>query len=521
MRAVCYIRVSTEEQVQGHSLAAQRTSTNALIRQRGWTFVGEYVDAGVSAKSDSRRPALEQLLRDAQQGKFDVVVVDKVDRFYRHLKGLLATLEQLNALDITFVSVRENLDFATPWGKLTLTVLGMLAEIYIDNLSQETSKGKLARAREGQWNGSIPLGYCTGRCSKCTDLNGPGYCPHAGGADQNTTDHLIAHPIESVAVQRAFQWYLTGNYSDGRIAERLNQEPLKLSTGQEIHFRTKGLPGRWPPGPFGKESIREILQRRFYTGVVVYYGTDEKGHKRKRGNITAIFPGQHPALLSAEDFAKARTLRQQLSHRTRSQNGTPHVYLLSGLLICEQCGKPMRAMSSGGRYYYRDLTRIDHCGHCDQPTLKAADIEQQVLDLMSAVHLSPDWRQRVADQLLTPSQQTQLTTKRTNLKVRWNRTRELYLEGLLSKEEFQEERWRHQTGMTDLRSHNFSAIIEAGNVLETFPTALLAASTLKQNELLRLALVGVRVKGYLLTAVQVTLHFYPLMRHCLCGSDGI
>ncbi len=322
-------------------------------------------------------------------------------------------------------------------------------------------------------------------------------------------------------MQRAFQWYLTGNYSDGRIAERLNQEPLQLSTGQEIHFRTKGLPGRWPPGPFGKESIREILQRRFYTGVVVYYGTDEKGRKRKRGNIKAIFPGQHPALLSAEDFEKAQTLRQQLSRRTRSQNGTPRVYLLSGLLICEQCGKPMRAMSSGGRYYYRDLTRIDHCGHCDQPTLKAADIEQQVLDLMSAVRLSPDWHQRVADQMLTPNQQAQLTTKRTKLETRWNRTRELYLEGLLTKEEFQEERWRYLTGVTDLRSQDFSAIIEAGNVLETFPTALLAASTLKQNELLRLALVGVRVKGYLLTAVQVTLHFYPLMRYCLSGSDGI
>ncbi|MCD6344767.1 MAG: hypothetical protein J7M17_04085, partial [Anaerolineae bacterium] len=95
------------------------------------------------------------------------------------------------------------------------------------------------------------------------------------------------------------------------------------------------------------------------------------------------------------------------------------------------------------------------------------------------------------------------------------------LEGLLTKEEFQEERWRYQTGVTDLHSQDFSAIIEAGNVLETFPTALPAASTLKQNELLRLALVGVRVKGYLLTAVQVTLHFYPLMRYCLSGSDGI
>lgn len=81
--------------------------------------------------------------------KFDVVVVDKIDRFYRHLSGLLTSLDTLRSHGIAFASVQEKLDFTTPWGKLMLTVLGMLAEIYIDNLRQETRKGKLQRARKG------------------------------------------------------------------------------------------------------------------------------------------------------------------------------------------------------------------------------------------------------------------------------------------------------------------------------------------------------------------------------------
>ena len=117
MRAVSYIRVSTEEQLEGHSLDAQRTSTRAFIAERGWTFVGEYLDAGISAKSDSYRPALERLLQDARQRRFDVVVVDKVDRFYRYLKGLLITLDVLNENGVAFVSVHERLDLSTPWGK--------------------------------------------------------------------------------------------------------------------------------------------------------------------------------------------------------------------------------------------------------------------------------------------------------------------------------------------------------------------------------------------------------------------
>ena len=118
MRAVSYLRASTEEQVEeGHSMDAQRTSTRQFIEGHGWSLVHEYVDAGLSAKRDSQRPALERLLREAARGRFDVVVVDKVDRFYRHLQGLLSALDELNDHGVTFVSVKENLDFSTPWGK--------------------------------------------------------------------------------------------------------------------------------------------------------------------------------------------------------------------------------------------------------------------------------------------------------------------------------------------------------------------------------------------------------------------
>jgi site-specific DNA recombinase len=61
-------------------------------------------------------------------------------------------------MGIPFASVQERLDFTSPWGKLMLTVLGILAEIYLDNLRQETLKGKHQRAREGLWNGLPPYG---------------------------------------------------------------------------------------------------------------------------------------------------------------------------------------------------------------------------------------------------------------------------------------------------------------------------------------------------------------------------
>ena len=149
LRAVGYRRVSTREQLDGFSLDAQANSIRRYASDRGWKLVNIYTDAGISAKKDSHRPQLARLMEDAKEGRFDVVVVDKIDRFYRHLNRLLNALDQLNELKVTFVSVQEQIDFTMPWRKLTLTMLGMLAEIYIDNLRQETQSGKLQRARDG------------------------------------------------------------------------------------------------------------------------------------------------------------------------------------------------------------------------------------------------------------------------------------------------------------------------------------------------------------------------------------
>ena len=124
LRAVGYRRVSSQEQTEGHSLDAQTTHIQNFIQSQGWSLVQLYTDAGISAKKGSHRPAFEQMLKDAQKGQFDVIVVDKIDRFYRHLTGLLTALDQLNGMGVSLASVQEKLDLTTPWGKLMLTVLG-------------------------------------------------------------------------------------------------------------------------------------------------------------------------------------------------------------------------------------------------------------------------------------------------------------------------------------------------------------------------------------------------------------
>jgi site-specific DNA recombinase len=162
MKCTGYIRVSTvEAAANGHSLDAQGDLITAYAQQRGWELVEIYQDAGISG-TRTDRPGLQRLLRDAAQNRFQVVIVHAIDRFYRNLQGLLKALNQLHKHDVAFISIAESIDFTTPWGKLSLAVLGTLAEIYIDKLSAEVAKGKLARARKGLYSGSLPLGYCRG-----------------------------------------------------------------------------------------------------------------------------------------------------------------------------------------------------------------------------------------------------------------------------------------------------------------------------------------------------------------------
>ncbi|RLC77139.1 MAG: recombinase family protein, partial [Chloroflexi bacterium] len=128
-RVIGYIRVSTSEQVEeGHSLDAQRAAIEQFCTSRGWELVEIKIEAGISATKGDR-PALEALLEAVEQGLCDVVIVHAIDRFYRDLQALLKALNHLRQHNVTFISIMENLDFTTPWGKLALAVLGTLAEI--------------------------------------------------------------------------------------------------------------------------------------------------------------------------------------------------------------------------------------------------------------------------------------------------------------------------------------------------------------------------------------------------------
>src|SRR5215211_696417 len=161
MRAGIYARVSSEEQVDGFSLDAQRRAVVDFCAAREWRVVEEYVDEGKSARGDdlSKRPAFQRMMADAAAGHLDVVVVHKLDRFSRNIRVTFEQFQILNRHRVLFASVGEQgFDFTTPMGQVILSVLAAFAQYYSDNLGQEVKKGKGERKAQGLYSGLLPFG---------------------------------------------------------------------------------------------------------------------------------------------------------------------------------------------------------------------------------------------------------------------------------------------------------------------------------------------------------------------------
>ena len=150
-RAALYLRVSTVDQ----NPETQLHDLRQMAVQRGYQIVAEVADkiSGVKA----RRPGLDGLMQDARRGRFDVVLVWACDRIARSTRHFLEVLDELNRLEVEFVSFRENIDTGGPLGRAIVVIIGAIAELE-RNLIIERVRAGMRRARlEGRHIGRRPL----------------------------------------------------------------------------------------------------------------------------------------------------------------------------------------------------------------------------------------------------------------------------------------------------------------------------------------------------------------------------
>lgn len=144
MKITIYARVSTSDQKADLQFDQLRSYASA----KGHEIVKEYQD--VMSGSKDQRPALNEMLADARRGKFQALVVWKIDRLGRSTQHLLTVLSELQSLKIDFVSLQEAIDTSTPAGKMVFTFLGAVAEFERSIIRERVKAGMDAAKRRGK-----------------------------------------------------------------------------------------------------------------------------------------------------------------------------------------------------------------------------------------------------------------------------------------------------------------------------------------------------------------------------------
>ena len=369
LKVAIYARVSTEEQAEhGYSIEAQLDTLRQYCQLYHRRIVGEYVDRGVSGKEMTKRLELQRLLKDADEGVFEEVIVWKFNRMSRKTKDLLEIVDRLDRRNIYFRSFSENFDTATPMGRFALQMMGAVGELERNTIVENVKLGLKQRARQGFHNGGSCLGYQT------VEL--------PGGDRKHRKTSLEIVPEEAAVVRRIFSYYVTGR-GFRSIANQLNKEGARTKKGNT----------------FSPDSIREIIINPVYAGLVRYNRFEGWSEKRRRGKNSQpiIAEGRHEAIIDRATWDKAMAIykgKNKVHQRIHSGEN-----VLSGLLRCPECGTPM--VISRSQYRLKNGTKVYQryysCGTfkakgssvCHANSIRADEAEAYVLQRLKTVLTHP------------------------------------------------------------------------------------------------------------------------------------
>lgn len=298
-------------------------------KHHGWVHEEEwvYIDDGYTG-ADLNRPAYKRMVEDMKKGKFDIIAVWKIDRLSRSLSHLLSSFEMFQEHKVWFFSLKENIDFSGPIGKLTFQIFGALAEFERETIKMRTREGKNASARRG--NFVIPS---------------PPFWYEKIQTTGKITKSLRIIPEEAEWVRKVFDMAISGMTLNG-IARHLNENKVWKGMGGLKRYKFT----KW----YG-DTIRDILENTAYIWSAVYKPRTEKW------DIEEI-PIPVPEIIHPLTFEIAQSALDKISEN--SQRGWwENKYLLSRKIVDMDTGKSFIGYKrSDWLHGYRRKGFIDHKG---------------------------------------------------------------------------------------------------------------------------------------------------------------
>lgn len=331
VRCAALYRVSTARQAArrgegDESLPVQRTAVRRFVdEQSGWELVSEFAEEGVSAyrNSSEDRDILQDVLRQAAKGQFDVLLVFKADRLSRQSFEYPFILNRLIRSGVRVIAVADErggreLRVEGQTDKLIRFIEGWQAETESLNTSIRVSEAMRQMAQRGQWTGGKP--------------------PYGYRVDKSDRpSRLAVDEAEAACIHRMFDLYLEGNLGTPTVTYRLNADGYRQRNGQQ----------------WSDHNVRKIMQNPVLTGRMAYGRTHRgPGGRRVKGGAHSLEgvvlsePQAHLVIVDRERWDRAMEKMQSYNNKptpgnarySRADSGT---LLFTGMARCAHCGGAM------------------------------------------------------------------------------------------------------------------------------------------------------------------------------------
>ena len=401
-KVALYVRVSTTSQLEeGYSIEEQKAKLESYCDIKDWHIYKVYTDGGFSG-STTERPALEQLIKDAQNKLFDTVLVYKLDRLSRSQKDTLYLIEDIFLKNnIEFVSLLENFDTSTPFGRAVIGLLSVFAQLEREQIKERMQLGKLGRAKAGKSMMWAKTSY--------------------GYNYDKETGSMTVNEYEALAVKEIYSLYLAG-MSITKLRDKINED--------------------YPKQPaWSYRTIRGILANPVYCGLNQYKGQ--------------TFQGTHKPIISLVDFEQTQrelAKRQQTARELSNPRPFQAKYMLSGLAQCGYCHAPLKVIlgqkrKDGSRFKRyecyqrhprktRGVTVYNDNKKCDSGYYDMELLEHYVLTRISQLQNDPDKIQELFLDDTSPEIDKQAIQKQIDsLTLKLSKLNDLYLDDRITLDE--------------------------------------------------------------------------------------
>ncbi|WP_407538929.1 recombinase family protein [Deinococcus radiomollis] len=487
-RVALYTRVSSDTQVENHSLEAQASTLEAHAAAQNWDVQARYSDPGYSGTT-ADRPALTTMLSAAKAGQLDVVLVYRLDRLARKPALAYRLIEELSQAGVAFVSVTEaGIDTRTAMGRVALGIGATFAEWERDTFIQRSKAGMLKAIEKGQWPGGItPYGY------RVEDRR------------------LVIDEQAAEAVRLIYHLCAVDGYSTIRISDHLTG----LGIPPHYQLAGRGVRGKstvvhWRPG-----GVLRILKNPVYKGLPEY----GKRNTRAGKSGATITVGTAPVLIDPATWEKAQATLARNSNLASRNSKT--VYMLRSLIKCGRCGRSYVGSKSADKpaHYYGCNGRTVRGGRpeserCTNPFVRGQDLDEHVRQGIRQILGAPEAtlaaREMTAPEVLT-GQLAQAQRAITDVLAQRSRLLDVYLSGDLDKAAFVE----RQAGI-DARLSALNATLDGLRDAERQADAAAA----RRRDLLALS---AEMNGQLDTLSELEWQrlAHQLVDRVLVGLDGV